>query len=175
MPEKTLEATFDHGADRAATPSPAPTPRRNQVLDAPRRARRLLRRRHQVLENEGVEKFIVSWNELLDTVDRGAGSAPAELPMSFDIRRAARQRSSYAIVPGLVADLVASGITAGDPTLWGADAEDEAGKRLGWTEAVASRGRSSPEIVALRDRTASRRASPTSSWPAWAARRSPPK
>ncbi|MCS5733316.1 glucose-6-phosphate isomerase [Herbiconiux daphne] len=40
-------------------------------------------------------------------------------------------------VPQLVADLVASGITAQDPALWGADAEAEASKRLGWTEAVA--------------------------------------
>ncbi|HZW42400.1 MAG TPA: glucose-6-phosphate isomerase, partial [Agromyces sp.] len=38
-------------------------------------------------------------------------------------------------VPGLVADLVASGITAQDAALWGPDAEAESEKRLGWTEA----------------------------------------
>jgi len=41
------------------------------------------------------------------------------------------------VVPALVADLVASGITAQDPALWGPDAEPEAAERLGWTEAVA--------------------------------------
>jgi glucose-6-phosphate isomerase len=40
------------------------------------------------------------------------------------------------VVPQLVSDLVASRITDQDPTLWGADAEAEASKRLGWTEAV---------------------------------------
>lgn len=40
------------------------------------------------------------------------------------------------VVPQLVSDLVASGITAQNPTLWGPDAEDESAKRLGWTEAV---------------------------------------
>ncbi|GAA0961144.1 glucose-6-phosphate isomerase [Frigoribacterium faeni] len=40
------------------------------------------------------------------------------------------------VVPQLVSDLVASGITAQNPTLWGPYAEDESAKRLGWTEAV---------------------------------------
>lgn len=38
------------------------------------------------------------------------------------------------VVPQLVADKVASGITAQDPALWGPDAEAEASKRLGWTD-----------------------------------------
>lgn len=53
-------------------------------------------------------------------------------------------------VPGLVADLVASGITAQDPALWGPAAEDEASKRLGWTEAVAISRPLVAEIEALR-------------------------
>ncbi|MFF2495273.1 glucose-6-phosphate isomerase [Agromyces sp. NPDC058064] len=53
-------------------------------------------------------------------------------------------------VPALVADLVASGITAQDPALWGAAAEDEASKRLGWTEAVAISRPLVAEIEALR-------------------------
>ena len=36
------------------------------------------------------------------------------------------------LVAGLVADGVASGIAAQDATLWGEEAEDEAGKRLAW-------------------------------------------
>jgi hypothetical protein len=54
-------------------------------------------------------------------------------------------------IPQLVSDLVASGITAQDPALWGPDAEEEASKRLGWTEAVSISRPLVPEIVALRD------------------------
>ena len=54
-------------------------------------------------------------------------------------------------VPILVADLVASGITALDPSLWGPEAKDEAGKRLGWTESVSDSRPLIPEILALRD------------------------
>lgn len=53
-------------------------------------------------------------------------------------------------VPQLVADLVASGITAQDPALWGPAAEAEASKRLGWTEAVAISRPLVAEIEALR-------------------------
>ncbi len=56
-----------------------------------------------------------------------------------------------AVVPTLVKDLVASGITAQDPALWGPDAEHEASIRLGWTEAVAISRPLIPEILALRD------------------------
>jgi len=55
-------------------------------------------------------------------------------------------------VPGLVADYVASGITAQDPALWGPDAEPEASIRLGWTEAVSISRPLVAEIVALRER-----------------------
>ena len=54
-------------------------------------------------------------------------------------------------VPTLVDDLVASGITALDPALWGPEAEDEASKRLGWTESVAISRPLVAEIVALRE------------------------
>jgi glucose-6-phosphate isomerase len=55
-------------------------------------------------------------------------------------------------VPQLVRDLVASGITGLDPALWGAAAESEAAKRLGWTEAVSISRPLVPEIVALREK-----------------------
>ncbi|WP_394552175.1 glucose-6-phosphate isomerase [Agromyces sp. MMS24-JH15] len=55
------------------------------------------------------------------------------------------------VLPTLVADRVASGITALDPALWGPAAEDEASKRLGWTEAVSVSRPLVPEILALRD------------------------
>ena len=54
-------------------------------------------------------------------------------------------------VPVLVADLVASGITAQDAELWGPAAESEASTRLGWTEAVAVSRPLVPEIEALRE------------------------
>jgi glucose-6-phosphate isomerase len=54
-------------------------------------------------------------------------------------------------VPGLVADLVASGITAQDAALWGPEAEAESEKRLGWTQAVAVSRPLVAEIEALRE------------------------
>lgn len=54
-------------------------------------------------------------------------------------------------VPRLVADLVASGITAEVPSLWGPSAEAEASKRLGWVEAVAVSRPLVAEIAALRE------------------------
>jgi glucose-6-phosphate isomerase len=56
------------------------------------------------------------------------------------------------VVPQLVADLVASRITSLDASLWGADAEDEASKRLGWTESVAISLPLVPDILALREK-----------------------
>ena len=59
-------------------------------------------------------------------------------------------------VPGLVHDLVASRITNGDATLWGADAEAEASVRLGWVEAVTVSRPLVAEIVALREELAAK-------------------
>jgi len=54
-------------------------------------------------------------------------------------------------LPGLTGSLIASGITAADPTLWGAAAEDEASRRLGWVRAVTVSRPLVAEITALRD------------------------
>ncbi|HET6824602.1 MAG TPA: glucose-6-phosphate isomerase [Amnibacterium sp.] len=54
------------------------------------------------------------------------------------------------VLPRLVDEKVASGITAQDATLWGADAETDAGRRLGWTEAVAAARPLVPMVAALR-------------------------
>ncbi|MEJ3404018.1 glucose-6-phosphate isomerase [Rathayibacter sp. YIM 133350] len=54
-------------------------------------------------------------------------------------------------LPALVDDLVASGITGLDAALWGPDAEEEAAKRLGWTESVAISRPLVPEITTLRE------------------------
>ena len=71
--------------------------------------------------------------------------------MTFGIHITGHARSVVdETLPGLIADLVASGITAGDPTLWGEAAEDEASKRLGWVQAVSVSRSLVPEIEALR-------------------------
>ncbi|QKS87722.1 MULTISPECIES: glucose-6-phosphate isomerase [Curtobacterium] len=65
---------------------------------------------------------------------------------SGDAARAIEQ-----VVPRLVADLVASGITAQDADLWGTVAEAEASKRLGWVEAVSVSRPLVAEVTALRE------------------------
>lgn len=72
--------------------------------------------------------------------------------MSFRIKvSGAAEDAVNRHVPQLVADLVASSITAQDPALWGAAAEAESAIRLGWTESVAISRPLVPEIYALRD------------------------
>jgi glucose-6-phosphate isomerase len=71
--------------------------------------------------------------------------------VSFEIHLSGHVKSVVdETLPELVAGLVASGITAGDPTLWGPDAEAEASTRLGWVEAVSVSRPLVPEILALR-------------------------
>ncbi|GAB2458695.1 glucose-6-phosphate isomerase [Conyzicola lurida] len=55
------------------------------------------------------------------------------------------------IVPQLVSDLIATRITGLDASIWGADAEEEASKRLGWTESVSVSAPLVPQILALRE------------------------
>ncbi|MET4780269.1 transaldolase [Glaciihabitans sp. UYNi722] len=76
MPEKTLEATFDHGAIAGdqVTGNYADA---NAVLDALAAQGISYDEVTALLEKEGVEKFIVSWNELLDTVTAALESAQA--------------------------------------------------------------------------------------------------
>lgn len=72
--------------------------------------------------------------------------------MSFDIAvRGAAAEAVERLLPQLISDGVASGITTQDPSLWGADAEEEAAKRLGWVEAVAVSQGLVDDIIALRD------------------------
>ncbi|MCW4384404.1 glucose-6-phosphate isomerase [Salinibacterium sp. SYSU T00001] len=72
--------------------------------------------------------------------------------MSFDITVSGDARDAVErVVPQLVSDLVASRITAQDATLWGPAAEDEASRRLGWTEAVVVSEGLVDDILALRE------------------------
>jgi transaldolase len=77
MPEKTLEATFDHGVieGEQVTTSYAEA---NKVLDALAEQGISYDEVTALLEKEGVEKFVVSWNELLDTVSAALESASVE-------------------------------------------------------------------------------------------------
>jgi len=74
MPEKTLEATFDHGVITGdqVTGSYAAA---NATLDALAGLGISYDEVTALLEKEGVEKFIVSWNELLDTVSAALEAA----------------------------------------------------------------------------------------------------
>ncbi|GAA4481819.1 glucose-6-phosphate isomerase [Microbacterium panaciterrae] len=72
--------------------------------------------------------------------------------MSFHIHTSGAPKAAIdEIVPHLVGDLIASRITAGDPTVWGEAAEAEAAVRLGWVDAVSVSRPLVPEIVALRE------------------------
>jgi transaldolase len=67
MPEKTLEATFDH-AELTGDTVTGSYAAANEVLDAIAAQGISYDEVTQQLEDEGVEKFIVSWNALLDDV-----------------------------------------------------------------------------------------------------------
>lgn len=71
--------------------------------------------------------------------------------MSFEIHVSGHVKDVVEqTLPVLVDSLIASGITAGDADLWGADAADEAARRLGWVDAVSVSRPLVPEIEALR-------------------------
>jgi len=71
--------------------------------------------------------------------------------MAFEIHLTGHVKEVvHETLPGLISDLVASGITAGDSSLWGPEAEPEALKRLGWVQAVSVSRPLVPEIEALR-------------------------
>ena len=74
MPEKTMEAVYDHGVIPAASITNNYEAAR-EVLAAVEAAGVSLADATQVLETEGVDKFIVSWNELVQTVDTALKAA----------------------------------------------------------------------------------------------------
>ncbi len=78
MPEKTLEATFDHGAIDGDQVT-GNYDNANAVLDALDALGISYKEVTALLEKEGVEKFTISWNELLDTVTAALQSANSEV------------------------------------------------------------------------------------------------
>lgn len=83
MPEKTLEATFEHGVIEGdgVTGSYA---KANAVLDAIDALGISYDEVTAQLETEGVEKFVASWNELLDTVTAALEAAPSPTSLKND-------------------------------------------------------------------------------------------
>lgn len=77
MPEKTMEATFDHGDIRGDTIT-GNYEDANRVLDALDGLGISYHEVTALLEKEGVDKFTVSWNELLDTVSAALDAARGE-------------------------------------------------------------------------------------------------
>lgn len=75
MPEKTLEATFDHGDITGDTVTGAYADAHG-VFDSLAAVGVDFADVTQVLEDEGVDKFIVSWHELQDTVKNALAAAP---------------------------------------------------------------------------------------------------
>ncbi|MFM5968866.1 MAG: transaldolase family protein, partial [Micrococcales bacterium] len=74
MPEKTMEAVYDHGI----VPANSITGHYEEaqlVLDAVAAAGVSYDDVTELLETEGVEKFIVSWNELVASVDAALTAA----------------------------------------------------------------------------------------------------
>jgi transaldolase len=74
MPEKTLEALFDHGVVPAASITNNYEGARADLASVAA-AGVSLDDATQVLETEGVDKFIVSWNELVETVETALKAA----------------------------------------------------------------------------------------------------
>jgi transaldolase len=74
MPEKTMEAVYDHGIVPAASITNNFESAR-EVLANVAAAGVSLDDATEVLEKEGVEKFIISWNELVATVDTALKAA----------------------------------------------------------------------------------------------------
>ncbi|MBB5631938.1 transaldolase [Cryobacterium mesophilum] len=74
MPEKTMEAVFDHGVIRGDTVTGSYADA-NAVLDELAGLGISYDDVTDLLEKEGVDKFTVSWNELLDTVSAALDSA----------------------------------------------------------------------------------------------------
>ncbi|HMM81895.1 MAG TPA: transaldolase [Terrimesophilobacter sp.] len=74
MPQKTMEATFDHGVIRGDTVT-GNYADANAVLDEIAALGISYDEVTALLEKEGIEKFTVSWNELLDTVSAALAAA----------------------------------------------------------------------------------------------------
>ncbi len=157
MPEKTMDAFADHGEVEG-----------DRVSGREAEAVALFAELEQVgvdfddvllvLEDEGVEQV----QEVLARAGRdrqgadGAGAAVSSWNTvsgeGYEMFFGYADEPAFAgTVQRLVEDRVASRLGARDHTLWGADAEAEAGKRLAWVDLARSGRALVPEIESLRD------------------------
>jgi transaldolase len=74
MPEKTLDATFDHGVVTGDTVTGTYT-EANNTLDALEKLGISYNEVVAILESEGLDKFVASWKELLGDVEGALASA----------------------------------------------------------------------------------------------------
>ncbi len=74
MPEKTMEATFEHGVIKGDTVT-GRYAEANEVLDQLAALGISYAEVTELLEKEGIEKFTVSWNQLLETVQKSLDAA----------------------------------------------------------------------------------------------------
>ena len=173
MPEKTMQAFADHGeveGDQVTTKYAEA----QQVMDDLAKVGIDYDDVIETLEREGVEKFVASWDELVDDGQGPAGVAE----VSETLEVAATGAAAEAIrthVPALVDDGFAGKLFAQDATLWGPDGR-------GGVREAALLGRPAPHLAApgrrgLRapQRAPGARASTTSCSAAWAARPSRPR
>ena len=145
-------------------PGAAELRRRPRGDEGPRRRRHRLRRRHRH-PREGGRREV---REVLERAARDRREEPrgGQEEVESDrlehrrgrrvravLRLPRRGRRSADAVEQLVADGVASGIAARDATLWGPEAESEAGKRLAWVGLAQE-----SQVARRRDRRPARRA-----------------
>lgn len=106
------------------------------------------------------------------TVTQDLGSAEAAAGLTVHGAEAIDASAPGSTRAALIADDAPRRLAAKDATLWGPDAQAEATKRLGW---VDTHQRSRELLPSSPNSRPNWPTSTTSSWPAWAARRSPPR
>ena len=152
MPEKTLDATADHGEVTGDTVTPHYAEAARGARQ-PRAAGHLLRRGHRAARARGRRQV----REVLGRAARRGHPRAREGHGVSTLDVAATGAAADAVaahVPTLVADQVASRLFAQDHTLWGEAAEAESAKRLSWTGLPRTSRHLVGEVAALRDELA---------------------
>ena len=147
-----MEATFDHA--RCTATRHRLLRRRAEGARRPRRRRHRLRRRDRAAREGGRREVRRVVERTARYGHRGARGGQVSVTV---VATGAAAEAVDRLVPQLVSDGVAGGITSQDPSLWGPDAEEESAKRLGWTEAVAISRRAGRRHPALRKSSRRRR------------------
>ena len=146
MPEKTMDAFGDHGEVAGDTVT-GRDDEAQRVMDDLAGVGIDLADVLSVLEDEGVSKF----KKVMVRARRDSREADGSGLVVSAYRLGLRHREGYEqILDQLVTDRVASRIAAQDATLWGAEAEEEAAKRLSWVDSPTASQSLIPDIDSLR-------------------------